>query len=58
LKENAKIIIETKESMLMPNHTDPLKQFGQELQPLVKEESEKKCAQQPREMERCAHDKK
>jgi hypothetical protein len=57
LKENAKIIIETKENMLMPNHTDPLRQFDKELQPLVRKESEKKCVQQPREMERCAYDR-
>jgi hypothetical protein len=57
LKENAKVIIETKESMLMPNHTDSLRQFDKKLQPLVKEESERECVQQPKEMERCAHDR-
>jgi hypothetical protein len=51
LKENDKIIIETKESVLMPNHTDSLRQYDKELQPLVKEESENECIQQPREME-------
>jgi hypothetical protein len=57
LKENAKIIIETKENMLLPNHTDPLRQFDKELQPLVIEKSEKKCVQQPREMEKCPCDR-
>jgi hypothetical protein len=57
LKENAKVIIETKESMLMPNHTDSLRQFDKKLQPLVKEESKKECVQQPKEMERCSHDR-
>jgi hypothetical protein len=31
LKENANIIIETKENMPMLNHTDPLRQFDKEL---------------------------
>jgi len=31
LKENANIIIETKEDMPMLNHTDPLRQFDKEL---------------------------
>jgi hypothetical protein len=56
LKENAKVIVETNESMPMPNHTDSLRQFDKKLQPLVKEEFEKECVQQPKEMERCAHD--
>jgi hypothetical protein len=51
LKENAKSIMETKESILMPNHTDSLGQFDKKLKPWVKEESERECVQQPKEME-------
>jgi hypothetical protein len=46
LKENIKIIIETKENMQI--------QFGKEAQPLVKEEYEKRYVQQPRGMKKCA----
>jgi hypothetical protein len=44
-----------KESMMMPNYTDSLRQFDKKLQPLVKEESERECVKKPKEMERCAH---
>jgi hypothetical protein len=39
LKENSKIIIEAKECVLMPNHTDSLEQIDKKLQPLVKEKN-------------------
>jgi hypothetical protein len=57
LKENAKVIMETKDSILMPNHIDSLGQLEKKLHPWVKEESERECVQQPKEMEICAHDR-
>jgi hypothetical protein len=56
LKENAKIMIETKEGVIMPNQTDSLKQIDKNLQPLVRDESENECVQQSKEIEKCAYE--
>jgi len=41
----------------MPNQTDSLKKIEKELHPLVKEESENKCVQQSKEIEKYAYDR-
>jgi hypothetical protein len=57
LKENSKVIIEGKECVLMPSHTDSLEQTDKELQPSVEGEAENKYVQKFKDMEKGAYDK-
>jgi hypothetical protein len=56
LKENSKVIIEGKECLLIPSHTDSLEQTNKELQLSVESESENKYVQKFKDMEKGAYD--
>jgi hypothetical protein len=56
LKENSKVLIDGKESMLMPSHADSRGQTDKELQPSVEGEAENQYVQKFKDIEKGAYD--